>query len=328
MRHAVRGMTHAPLEVVSKATRKCFTSSTKASAIAAPEIQFDESKPVIARVVPVSPSYFTGKPSFTDSLLELQHLLRKYQTLPTVAPGQATRVAWRTLIDYKNTVGEPIKASKYHKITDVLQRLNQIHPSVLPSDVAAAITKYKRDINPFLNVARPIPIDRFGRALGTGRRKASVARAWVVEGEGEVLINGKPLTEAFGRVHDRESAIWALKATDRIDKYNVWALVEGGGTTGQAEALTLAVGKALMAHEPALKPALRRGMCPSLFCFAQLAFAILFLFRYISSSALELVLIGFQLGVSPAILEEWKERSQVMSRLERCPRGSRDKLLQ
>lgn len=51
-----------------------------------------------------------------------------------------------------------------------------------------------------------------------------------------------------------------MKATDRIGKYNVWALVEGGGTTGQAEALTLAVGKALLGHEPALKPALRRGM--------------------------------------------------------------------
>ncbi len=48
-------------------------------------------------------------------------------------------------------------------------------------------------------------------------------------------------------------------STDRIDKYNVWALVSGGGTTGQAEALTLAVGKALLAQEPALKPALRRG---------------------------------------------------------------------
>ena len=80
-----------------------------------------------------------------------------------------------------------------------------------------------------------------------------------MEGTGEVLVNGKTLAEAFGKVHDRESAIWALKATERVDKYNVWALVEGGGTTGQAEALTLAIAKALLAHEPLLKPALRRG---------------------------------------------------------------------
>lgn len=73
------------------------------------------------------------------------------------------------------------------------------------------------------------------------------------------MVNGKGLHAAFGRIHDRESAVWALKATQRIDRYNVWALVEGGGTTGQAEALTLGVAKALMVHEPLLKPALRRG---------------------------------------------------------------------
>jgi len=82
---------------------------------------------------------------------------------------------------------------------------------------------------------------------------------WLVEGEGEVLINGRPLNEAFGRIHDRESAIWALKQTERMGKYNIFALVSGGGTTGQAEAMALGVAKALMVHEPMLKPALRRG---------------------------------------------------------------------
>jgi hypothetical protein len=54
-----------------------------------------------------------------------------------------------------------------------------------------------------------------------------------------------------------------LKATHRLDKYNIFALVKGGGLTGQAEALTLAVAKALLVHEPALKPALRRGKSTS-----------------------------------------------------------------
>ncbi len=129
----------------------------------------------------------------------------------------------------------------------------------MPADVTAAVNEYKKDINPYRNVVKTPHVDKGGRALGVGKRKASSARAYLVEGTGEVLVNGKTLAEAFGRIHDRESAIWALKATDRIDKYNVWALVAGGGTTGQAEALTLAVGKALLAHEPALKPALRRG---------------------------------------------------------------------
>jgi small subunit ribosomal protein S9 len=156
-------------------------------------------------------------------------------------------------------VGESVKNSKYTRIVEILHRLNQIHPSVMPPAVTEALNNYKRDIDPFKNVVKKGHVDKGGRALGVGRRKAATARAILIEGTGEVLVNGKSLAEAFGRIHDRESAIWALKATDRIDKYNVWALVEGGGTTGQAEALTLAVGKALLAHEPALKPALRRG---------------------------------------------------------------------
>ena len=80
-----------------------------------------------------------------------------------------------------------------------------------------------------------------------------------MEGTGEVLVNGKNIVQAFPRLHDRESALWALKVTQRLDKYNVWALVEGGGVTGQAESITLALARALLVHEPALKPALRRG---------------------------------------------------------------------
>ena len=162
-------------------------------------------------------------------------------------------------MEYRNMVGEEVRATKYYKVIEILHRLNHIHPSLMPEEVTKALNTYKRDVNPYQNVTKVPHIDSLGRSLGAGRRKSSTARAWLVEGTGEVLINGKSLVEAFGRIHDRESAIWALKATDRIGKYNVWALVSGGGTTGQAEALTLAVGKALLGHEPALKPALRRG---------------------------------------------------------------------
>ena len=242
-----------------------FGTSRPHLAIAAPEIDFStqqyDDRPKTARVVPASPSYFTGKPDFTDNFLHLQSLLRKYQLLPVFAPGQAPRVAWRTLPQYRIRVGEPLKASKYQKIIKLLHRLNHIHTSLMPAEVRETLEGYKRDVNPYANVAKLHTVDQDGRAIGVGRRKSATARVWLVEGEGEVLINGKGLHIAFGRIHDRESAVWALKATQRIDKYNVWALVEGGGSTGQAEALTLGVAKALMVHEPLLKPALRRGKC-------------------------------------------------------------------
>jgi small subunit ribosomal protein S9 len=214
-----------------------------------------------ARAVPTTPSYFSREPRFNDLYLRIAKLLTQYHHLPTLPSSQAPQQPWLKLDTMRADLGEPIKATHYSRVMRVAKRLNLIEPSVRPKAINVALEAFTRKFDPRLNITTPVKIDQFGRAVGVGKRKASTARAFVVEGTGEVLINGKPLTKVFGRVHDRESAVWALTATQRLDKYNVWALVEGGGTTGQAEALTLAVAKALVAHEPALKTALRRAGC-------------------------------------------------------------------
>jgi small subunit ribosomal protein S9 len=212
-----------------------------------------------ARAVPVSPSYFSRQPVFMDSFVEIQNLARKYARLPTLPKEQVQPMAWRTREQYRLATGEQVKGKDYAACLGLVKRLHQIHPDLMPEDVAQGISSFKRVVNHYMNKAKFMPVDKFGRSIGTGRRKSSVARAYVIEGTGEVFVNGKPLSDAFGRVHDRESAVWALKSTERLDKYNVWATVTGGGTTGQAEAMTLAVAKALCIHEPALKNPLRRG---------------------------------------------------------------------
>ncbi|KAH6840972.1 ribosomal protein S5 domain 2-type protein [Chaetomium sp. MPI-CAGE-AT-0009] len=252
--------------------RRCISTQSngrwgnRGAVDAAEEIDFNKlaQKYMIAehaRPVPVSPSYFSRTPSFNDRYLALEKLSRAYSNLPLIPAADAERIAWKTLADLRQSFGEPVKATDYVKCLAIVKRLHQIHPELKPDAVKNALQDFKRDVQAFLNVPNPIPIDKFGRALGVGKRKSSIARAFVVEGDGQVLVNGKTLPDYFGRVHDRESAVWALHSTDRIDKYNVWARVEGGGTTGQAEALTLAIAKALLAHEPALKPALRRAGC-------------------------------------------------------------------
>ncbi|KAI1214980.1 37S ribosomal protein S9 [Annulohypoxylon truncatum] len=223
----------------------------------------DSPSPVLAhrRPMPVSPSYFSRQTEFNDSFVLVQDLARKYARLPTAAPNQIERVAWKTKEQYRLSIGEAVKARDFAVCIRLVKRLSQIHPDLMPEEVIQGIKPFKRDINIYLNKAKQIPVDKFGRSHGVGRRKSSIARAWLVEGTGEVLINGKTINDAFGRVHDRESALWGLKTMERMDKYNVWALVEGGGTTGQAEALAMAIAKALAVHEPALKTPLRKAGC-------------------------------------------------------------------
>lgn len=210
------------------------------------------------RIVPASPSYFTATPNFTTDILTLSTLSRAHQSLPVLPPGEAPRVSWKTLEQYKTELAEPVRSKGYNMLLQLLKRLNYIHPSVLPEDVKEALERYKRAIQPSLNIPKPILVDQYGRTRAVGRRKTSSAVVWLVEGDGSVLINGQPLTTYFGRLHDRESAVWALKATQRLGKYNVWAIAHGGGTTGQADAIALGVGRALLAQEPDLKMAIRR----------------------------------------------------------------------
>lgn len=262
-----------------------------------------------ARTVPATPSYFSREPQFNDLYIRISNLLTKYHHLPTVSPNEAPLVPWTKLEEMRSQMGEPIKASHYAKVIRVAKRLNLIEPTLRPAEVKIALQDFARDINPFLNMPRPVPIDKFGRAVGVGKRKESTARAFVVEGTGEVLVNGKTLSEAFGRVHDRESAVWALTATERLDKYNVWVLVEGGGTTGQAEAITLAVAKALIAHEPALKTALRKGKFDVTYC------------REANSTSTANVCSSHQPAASRETRGLSRERSTVTSRPERCLPG-------
>ena len=229
---------------------------------AAPEVDFDQRPPQVAkpaRIVPASPSYFTASPQLNDNVLLLRSLVQRFQSLPTISPEQAPRIAWLKLSQYRTKVGEPVTASKYAKILLLLGRLNRIHPQLRTKELSEVIEQFRRPGSAELQKPKVQKLDAYGRAKGIGRRKESSARVYLVEGTGEVLINGKSIVQVFPRLHDRESALWALKATQRMDKYNVWALVEGGGVTGQAESITLALARALLVHEPALKPVLRKG---------------------------------------------------------------------
>lgn len=227
---------------------------------AAPEIDFNSTLlDAPARIIPASPSYFTGEPVFNDNLLKLQALLNKHQAIPQVPADRAPRMAWLRLSQYRSNTGERIGASKYSQILRLLTRLNRIHPQLRPGEITRILESYQRPGSAKLQQAKPGTIDVHGRSKGVGRRKESSAQVFLVEGTGEILVNGKSVVEAFPRIHDRESAIWPLKISERLDKYNIFALINGGGVTGQAEAMTLAVAKALLVHEPALKPILRRG---------------------------------------------------------------------
>jgi len=92
-----------------------------------------------------------------------------------------------------------------------------------------------------------------------GRRKRAVARVRLYPGEGEMIINGKPAQEYFSRTQDWLDVNAPFKITNSEKRFNLSVLVNGGGVTGQANAVRHGVARALLLVDPAFKPVLRRA---------------------------------------------------------------------
>jgi len=92
----------------------------------------------------------------------------------------------------------------------------------------------------------------------SGRRKTAVARVYLTPGEGKIEINGKDMSNYFPSPLLQYEVTLPFNKTENLGKYDVKVNVDGGGFTGQAQAIRLAIAKALVEinpeHRVALKP--------------------------------------------------------------------------
>lgn len=91
----------------------------------------------------------------------------------------------------------------------------------------------------------------------SGRRKTSVARIYMVPGKGKVNVNDKDLADFFPVKNHQDMVNQPLAVTENLGKYDINVNVYGGGVTGQASAISLAIAKGLVSVDSELKPKLR-----------------------------------------------------------------------
>lgn len=94
---------------------------------------------------------------------------------------------------------------------------------------------------------------------GTGRRKSSVARVYLVPGTGKVTINKRDMEEFFGLETLKLIVRQPLALTDTVDKFDVLVNVHGGGFTGQAGAIRHGISRALLKVDLEYRPALKKA---------------------------------------------------------------------
>ena len=97
------------------------------------------------------------------------------------------------------------------------------------------------------------------RFYGTGRRKKSIARVYLMPGKGEITINKRPIDEYFGLETLKVIVRQPMVATDTVDKYDVMVNVHGGGYTGQAGAIRHGISRALLEVDGEFRPTLKKA---------------------------------------------------------------------
>ena len=92
---------------------------------------------------------------------------------------------------------------------------------------------------------------------GTGRRKKSIARVYLVPGTGNITINKRDINDYFGLETLKVVVRQPLVATETTDKFDVLVTVKGGGYTGQAGAIRHGISRALLEADAEYRPTLK-----------------------------------------------------------------------
>jgi small subunit ribosomal protein S9 len=93
----------------------------------------------------------------------------------------------------------------------------------------------------------------------TGRRKEAVARARLRPGTGQLTINGRAFEVYFPTASQRMAVSEPLRVADRLESFDIDASIHGGGTSGQAGALRMAIARSLAQTDPDARPALKKA---------------------------------------------------------------------
>jgi len=200
---------------------------------------------------------------------------------------------------YRQLILELKELELYHRITGSagITELRDFLGELIGSfESTKQVEARERRVMKQAMVGKRAKLDEYGRSYTLGRRKTSTARVWMIKarnqdvgdsnavGEGQsttpstsvsallspspkvppppttsILINSAPISEYFPLPADREAVLRPLKLAGLLGAYNVFALVRGGGTSGQSGALALAISRACASHVPEVESILRKA---------------------------------------------------------------------
>lgn len=216
------------------------------------------------RIVPKLKTFFGGNPTHEENINILNGVLRKYVNIPTrlVSAQELANSKFIGFEEYRKLClsGTRLKPTHHKELLHVLNRLRIMDNELMPEEVRTVLDKFKAKSSVLTQVAKKLKtLDEFGKADAVGKRKTSVAEVSLVKGTGETLINGKSIINYFPEIVHRKRILYPFEVIAQEGQYNLFAKVSGGGISGQAEAIMYGIAKALIIHNPLLKPRLYKA---------------------------------------------------------------------
>ena len=138
-----------------------------------------------------------------------------------------------------------------------LQGLEALKNVILDDATATPTNESAEAVKSTLPMVREKKIDALGRAYGTGKRKAAIARVWIKPGKGTITVNGRLASDYFASAVREMVIAQPFEATNTKGHFDVFCTVKGGGLSGQAGAVRHGISRALQAYDPDLRPMMK-----------------------------------------------------------------------
>ena len=247
-----------------------------------PSELFPESKSVLSEDGrPIHPAFYTGATAFHDLIYEIfQYSGRTEQPEQAESVEAASekgnveseestnkdanmeiaqqgRKRWLHQNELQVVLKEELTLSDYEVIIHRLKKLASEKKDENSDDIREFLERFQTLVEHEGSQFTVEELDENGRAHGKGYRKRSMAEVWISNGSGEIVINDIPIIEYFRKQEDRNQVWYPLITLDCMGRFDVECNVIGGGTTGQAGAIRLAISRALTSMSPDFLPQLR-----------------------------------------------------------------------
>ena len=229
-------------------------------------------------------------PFAKDALPPLQTVWKTEQDMSQLLNAKLTTLRYRRVTGLLSQLNNHRRIADVGGYSELSSGLSTILEMFERDNKAAVLAR---------GIRKPVKFDEHGRSYTVGKRKESAARVWIIpvkqkspptptEAQAsssssdpgtantisiapekpvvpitttEILVNGMPLAKYFPLPADRERIVRPFKLTGLLGAYNVFAIVRGGGTTGQSGAVAHGIAKGLAAHVPDIELILKRCAC-------------------------------------------------------------------